>query len=230
MATGNPGATPAREYVWDIPTRLFHWLLVVLLGFSWWSAETYRMDWHRYSGLTILGLVLFRFLWGFFGTSTSRFGQFIKGPRAIWTYLRPNAGAARAAPLGHNPLGGWAVLAMLLALVVQVGSGLFAVDIDGIESGPLSHLVDFDQGRVAADVHELSFTALQVLVVLHVLAIIVYLLLKRRNLVGAMVTGYRRPEGESASAGAERVPLWRLLPVLAAVALLVYIIANGLRF
>lgn len=220
----------AREYVWDVPTRIFHWLLVLLLGFSWWSAETYRMDWHRYSGLAICGLLIFRILWGFFGTSTSRFLQFLKGPRAIWTYVRSGRGGTAAVPLGHNPLGGWAVLAMLLVLVIQIMSGLFAVDIDGIESGPLSSLVDFDQGRFASDVHDLSFTVLQWLVVLHVLAILFYLMFKRRNLVAAMVTGYRGANGENRSEGAERVRPWRLLPVMAVSALLVYWIANGLRF
>src|SRR5688500_10801689 len=141
-----------RQFVWDGPTRIFHWLLAVLLGFSWWSAETYHLDWHRYSGITILGLVTFRLLWGLFGTSTSRFSHFLKGPWAVWSYARPSSNLP--VPVGHNPLGGWSVVVMLLLLAVQVVSGLFAVDIDGIESGPLSHLVDFDQGRTASGIHE----------------------------------------------------------------------------
>lgn len=178
----------ARHYVWDGPTRLFHWLLVALLAFSWWSAENYRMDWHYQSGLAICGLVVFRLLWGVFGTSTARFRQFVKGPQGVWRYVR----GEEAASIGHNPLGGWSVIALLLVLITQVVSGLFGVDIDGIESGPLSYLVSFDQGRFAADIHHISFSVLQGLVVLHVLAILFYLVVKRRNLIGTMITGYER--------------------------------------
>lgn len=177
-----------RHYVWDGATRLFHWLLVVLIGVSWWSAENYHMDWHYRSGLAACALLIFRLLWGLFGTSTARFRQFVKGPRGILRYVR-----GQASPhIGHNPLGGWSVIALLLALVTQVVSGLFSVDIDGIESGPLSYLVSFDQGRVAADIHHISFSVVQALVVLHIAAILFYLFVKRHNLIGAMVTGYER--------------------------------------
>ncbi|MCI4592679.1 cytochrome b/b6 domain-containing protein [Sphingobium sp. BYY-5] len=174
----------ARQFVWDLPIRLFHWLLVALLGFSWWSAETYHMDWHRWSGQAVLFLVVFRLIWGFVGSGSARFAYLLKGPRAIRAYL-----AGGVAPVGHNPLGGWSVIAMLLLLMVQLGTGLFAVDIDGIESGPLSHLVDFDQGRLAAAIHATSFTILQILIGLHVAAVLFYLLARRRNLIGAMLTG-----------------------------------------
>lgn len=187
----------ARHYVWDLPTRLFHWLLVGLIAFSWWSAENFHMDWHRYSGSAVVGLLVFRVLWGLFGTSTARFVQFVKGPGAVWRHLR-GAGDLETAPIGHNPLGSWSVVALLLLLFVQVGSGLFAVDIDGLESGPFSYLVDFDQGRAAASVHELSFNLLLGLIVLHVAAVVYYLAFRRQNLAGAMVTGYRKGVGEGA--------------------------------
>lgn len=175
--------------VWDLPTRLFHWSIVLLVGFSWWSAETGHMDWHYKSGLSALILLVFRILWGFVGGSTARFGQFLKSPMTAVAYLR----RPKDAPLkgGHNPLGGYSVVAMLLALVVQVGTGLFTVDIDGIESGPLSYLVDFDQGRVAASVHHLAFSIVQVLVLLHVLAI-AYYRLRDRRLIVPMITGRDR--------------------------------------
>lgn len=181
--------------VWDLPTRLFHWLIVLLVGFSWWSAETGNMDWHYRSGLTALVLLVFRLLWGFIGGSTARFSQFLRSPGAVITYLREPAGPLRG---GHNPLGAYSVIAMLLALAAQIGTGLFAVDIDGIESGPLSYMVSFDQGRAAADVHEISFTVLQVLVVLHLLAIAWYRI-RGRRLIAPMVTG--RDRQLSAEAG-----------------------------
>lgn len=179
-----------RRYVWDGPTRLFHWLLVGLIGFSWWSAENHHMDWHYKSGLAVVGLLVFRLLWGLFGTSTARFRQFLKGPRAVWLYLRGGASAA----IGHNPLGGWSVVALLLSLATQVGSGLITVDVDGLESGPLSHLVSFDQGRNAASIHDASFNVLLALTAVHVLAIVYYLVVKRRNLTSAMIVGYERSE------------------------------------
>lgn len=172
--------------VWDLPTRLFHWLIVLLIGFSWWSAETGHMDWHYKSGMMILNLVTFRIVWGLIGGSTARFAKFVKSPMAVVAYFRRPKGEPHAA--GHNPLGGYSVVALLLLLVIQVGTGVFSVDVDGIESGPLSYLVSFDQGRFAAHVHHLSFTLLQVLVGLHLLAILYYRI-RGRKLIMPMVTG-----------------------------------------
>jgi cytochrome b len=172
--------------VWDLPTRLFHWVTVLLVGFSWWSAETGHMDWHYRSGLTVLILLVFRLQWGVIGSSTARFGNFLRAPATVLAYLRRPSDSVHAP--GHNPLGGYSVIAMLLALVVQIGTGLFSVDVDGLESGPLSYLVTFDQGRGAARVHHLSFTVIQVLVLLHVLAI-AYYRIRGRKLIMPMLTG-----------------------------------------
>jgi cytochrome b len=217
------------QLVWDVPTRLFHWSLVALLGFSWWSAETDHMDWHRYSGITVCGLIVFRILWGFVGTSTARFAQFVKGPRAVWSYVRSNDATAQPVA-GHNPLGGWSVIALLLMVSVQFISGLFAVDLDGIESGPLSDLVTFDQGRWAAKVHEISFNLLLALVVVHVAAVLFYLVAKRRNLIRAMITGVQPAEELGSSATAMLVPRWRLIVAVVMSALLAYGVAKGFRF
>ncbi|HEX7855147.1 MAG TPA: cytochrome b/b6 domain-containing protein [Sphingobium sp.] len=213
-----------RQYVWDAPTRLFHWAIVLLIPFSWWSAKTYHMDWHRYSGLAILGLVVFRILWGVVGAATARFGGFVKGPRAVVGYLR-GAGREEEAP-GHNPLGGWSVALMLLLLGTQVGSGLFAVDVDGIESGPLSAFVNFDQGRLASAIHGWAFTLLQIAIGVHIVAILFYLLVKRRNLAGAMVTGYRHMHADATAPAL--APRWRLIAAALAAIVLVLFVANGL--
>jgi cytochrome b len=185
-----PAVTPAAVElvrVWDLPTRLAHWSFVVGVVFSWWTAETGRLEWHRWSGYTLLGVVLFRLYWGFFGSSTARFSQFVRGPRAIAAYLR---GTWPNAP-GHNPLGALSVLGLLGLLLLQVVLGLFAVDVDGIESGPLSLYVSFEAGRRCAEWHEWVFNALMVLILVHVIAVLYYLVRKRQNLVGAMVTGRR---------------------------------------
>jgi len=141
------GAAPApRIRVWDVPVRACHWLIVLFVAASWWTAETKRMDWHRYSGYVLLALATFRVYWGFFGSSTARFSQFVRGPRAVVSYLK---GRWAVMP-GHNPLGALSVLVLLGLLLSQIVLGLFAVDVDGIESGPLSTYVSFDTGRAAA--------------------------------------------------------------------------------
>jgi cytochrome b len=192
-------AAPVR--VWDLPTRLFHWSIVLSIGMSWWSAENHEMGWHLTFGLIALGLVLFRLIWGLIGGSTARFSSFLRSPGSIVSYLGSNS-PRRA---GHNPLGGYSVIFMLLVLVLQVATGLFAVDVDGIESGYLSHLVSFDQGRLAASIHETSFNVLLALIGLHILAILFYLVFRRRNLVVPMVTGTDRQietaDGALVSAG-----------------------------
>ena len=170
--------------VWDLPTRLVHWLLVALVAFSWWSAENHHMDYHRYSGYVLLGVLVFRVYWGFVGGATARFNNFVRGPRAIIEYLRSDSKVA-----GHNPLGALSVLALLILLIVQVSLGLFAVDVDGLESGPLSYMVSFDAGRACAEVHEIIFNVLLAAIVLHLLAILFYWIVKRDNLLGAMITG-----------------------------------------
>jgi cytochrome b len=177
----------AKVRVWDVPTRLIHWLIVLLAGALWWTAETGRMDWHRYSGYTLLGLVSFRIYWGFAGSSTARFGQFLRGPRTVLAYLR---GRWETLP-GHNPVGALSAVLLLVLLFAQIVFGLFAVDVDGIESGPLSAHVSFETGRVFARLHHQLFTVLQILVALHVVAVAFYVLVKKQNLISAMFHGKR---------------------------------------
>jgi cytochrome b len=180
-------ASRTRVRVWDVPVRATHWLMVLAVGGAWWTAESGRMDWHAYCGYALLALVSFRLWWGFFGSSTARFSQFVRGPRQIASYLR---GRWPHVP-GHNPLGALSVLALLLLLFTQVVLGLFTVDVDGIESGPLSTYVSFDAGRLAAEWHDRVFDALLWLIGLHVAAVLYYVLVKKENLIGAMLSGKR---------------------------------------
>ena len=210
--------------IWDGPTRVFHWALVVLLLVSWLTAGE-NMQVHRWSGYGVIGLLVFRLWWGVAGGSTARFASFLKGPKATLAYARNLGSRAPNGAPGHNPLGAWSVMAMLAALLVQVGLGLFASDIDGLESGPLSHLVDFDASRVAAELHETTFRIVQGLVVLHLAAIGYYWLWKRQNLIGAMLTGKQRLATE-ALRPASLVRL--LIGVVLAVAV-AWFIAKGAR-
>ena len=207
--------------VWDIPTRLTHWLFVGCVAFSWWTAEQRLMDWHRYSGYTMLGLLVFRIYWGFAGTHTARFANFVRGPGAIAEYLR---GATRAA--GHNPLGALSVIVLLLLLAAQIGLGLFAVDVDGIESGPLSHLVSFDTGRECAELHEELFNVLIGFVVLHVAAVLYYVFVRRDNLIGAMIHG-KRELPSAAAIPQEPFPVVRFIVGVILAGVVVWYITRG---
>ena len=172
--------------VWDLPIRLFHWVLVALLGFSWWSAENHETELHIWSGIAVLTLLIFRLLWGLFGSSTARFANFVRGPAVVRDYLRDNASWRFA---GHSPLGALSVIALLGAIAIQVGLGLIAVDEDGLNEGPLAQLVSLDVSEAARDLHEDFFNVLLALIAVHVVAIVVYRLLLGRNLTGPMLTG-----------------------------------------
>lgn len=205
-----PGAKPQK--VWDAPTRLFHWLIVGLVAFSWWTAEEHIFDWHKASGLAIVGLLVFRIYWGFAGPETARFGHFIKGPRAVFSYAGSLFGPTHKLAFGHNPLGGLSVAAMIVALVAQVTLGLFAADTDtGLDSGPLSRFVSYDFAEAAADLHEDAFNILLVLIGIHIAAIVFYLVVKRANLIGPMITGRRRNGVTGPADGLAKAPLWRFL-------------------
>jgi cytochrome b len=175
--------------VWDLPIRLFHWLLAALIAFSWWSVHNHHTDWHIWSGCAILTLLIFRLLWGLVGSSTARFSSFVRGPRAVVDYLR-----GRWTGLGHSPLAALSVIALLVAISVQVGLGLFAEDEDGIYMGPLSRLVTSDTSDKVRDVHELWFNVVLGLIILHVLAILYYRLFRGRKLTGPMMTGRAKLE------------------------------------
>ena len=212
-----PGAPVA---VWDLPTRLFHWALVLLVAAAWWTAEEEMHEWHERTGLAILGLVTFRIVWGVIGSSTARFSGFVKGPRGIADYLRGRDGTI----LGHNPIGALSVIALLVAVTVQLGLGLFASDEDGLLSGPFAHWISDEAAEEVAELHEAMFDVLLILIGIHVAAILFYLIVKRDNLVGPMVHGRRRaPEG---TAPMEEAPLWRLIAAMAVAAAVVWIVGS----
>lgn len=206
--TESPMTQPlaSRARVWDLPIRIGHGLMVLLVALSWWSAEQRHMDYHRYAGYAMLGLLLFRVYWGFAGSRTARFAQFVRGPRATLAYVR---GKANGSSAGHNPLGAWSVLLLLALLAAMVGLGLFAVDVDGLESGPLSDYVSFETGRACAHWHHRVFTALQAMIALHVLAVLYYELRRGKRLIAAMIHGRADMPGSEAieSAGVLRLAI-----------------------
>ncbi|MBN8875011.1 MAG: cytochrome b/b6 domain-containing protein [Rhodospirillales bacterium] len=180
--------------VWDAPTRLFHWMIVVLLGTSWATVEYGYMEWHKLSGYTILTLLLFRLVWGFVGSDTARFSRFLRSPLAAMQHLLHMTKREHDREIGHNAAGGWMVLVLLSLLLAQVVTGLMSNDDISVE-GPYARFVGKDWSDWATHVHSIVFTVIQITVVLHVLAVLAYFGLKGQNLVRPMITGKKRLPG-----------------------------------
>lgn len=203
----------SRLKVWDLPTRVFHWSLVGAVVFAVATGQVGGnwIEWHGRAGLFILGLLVFRIVWGFIGSPTARFAHFVRGPSAIRAYLR---GEWRG--VGHNPLGALAVLALLAVTAAQVVTGLFAND-DIAFAGPLAPLVSSELSGQITGLHVLLFNGLLALVGLYVAAIAFYARVKRTNLVLPMITGYQEQgDGQSAQAPARHSFFLRLASFLVA--------------
>ena len=180
----------ARYRVWDLPTRIFHWAVAALVLAQWCSAEwnLLSMDWHFRLGYALLALVLFRIAWGFVGSESARFSRFLAGPTQVADYAPSLARRAPSAQPGHNPLGGWAVVAMLLVLLAQSVTGLFSTD-DISLYGPLSERVSAELADEMTSIHKSLTDVLVILIGLHLTAVAWYSAWKRDGLVAAMVTG-----------------------------------------
>ena len=175
--------------VWDLPTRLFHWLLLICVAglFATAYVPGASIDWHARLGYAVCTLLLFRFIWGLVGGHSSRFRNFLPTPSEVWAYLRGRS--ASAGKPGHTPPGALAVVVMLLALGTQVTTGLIGDD-EIAFTGPLNHLVSTAQGLAATAWHKGPGQWLIIsLILLHVSAIVFYLVVRRNNLVGPMVHG-----------------------------------------
>jgi cytochrome b len=173
-----------KQRVWDLPVRLTHWLLAALIAFSWWSVKYDHTDWHIWSGIAILTLLLFRLMWGFVGSSTARFANFVRGPGQVLRYLRGGWSG-----IGHTPLGALSILALYLVTAIQVGLGLFNEDDDGLFAGPLANFLSPDATDKIRGIHEINFYILIGLIGLHVAAILYYRLVRGKKLTKAMITG-----------------------------------------
>lgn len=186
--------------VWDIPTRIFHWTLVLLVVAAYCTALIggNLIVWHGWLGIAIGGLLVFRLMWGVIGSTYARFANFVPGPGGIVAYLR-----GRWRGVGHNPLGALSVLVLLAILGFQVVSGLVANDDIAFE-GPLYALVSKDTSDWLSGLHRQNFWITIALVALHVLAVLFYAHVKKDNLVKPMITGFKEvsdPELKSAQGG-----------------------------
>lgn len=198
-AAAGSGRDRARTVrVWDPAVRASHWLIAALFAVSWFSAENGLMRVHFVSGLVMLGTLIFRLGWGFVGSPNARFADFVPTPARLAGYLARLRDAGYRPEPGHSPLGGLSVLALWTMLAVHLGLGLFAVDTDGLNSGPLASMISFDTGRQAAEIHETTFKVLLALIALHLGAVFYFLIGRKMNLIEPMVTGRSRVHRESA--------------------------------
>ncbi len=182
------GSTTHVYKVWDLATRLFHWTLVILVAALYISAETNNAVIHRYLGLAVLTLLLFRICLGFIGSDSSRFAGFIKGPDAVFNYLRNLLSKGTTSYAGHNPVGGLMVVTIITLLTVAAISGLFADD-GCVTHAPLGYLVTLQASDLFTFIHHVCTNVILILVALHILAAFFYLIIKRQNLIWSLVTG-----------------------------------------
>jgi cytochrome b len=183
------GELPLRQVeVWDLPTRVFHWALVAAIIGSVTTVQLHWMAWHARFGYAILTLVIWRVLWGFLGSENARFAHFLKGPGAVLAHLGHLVARRPDCETSHNPLGGWAVIALLALVAVQAATGLFAND-DILFRGPLAATVGKAMSDRITGWHYRIKDLLLVMIALHLAAAILYRLWPRHRLVEAMVTG-----------------------------------------
>jgi len=196
--------------VWDKATRVFHWTLVAMVSVCWLTSEAEGvLFWtHLFSGYGVLVLILFRISWGFLGNHHALFKDFVCG----WTEVRDHSmGLMDLTPprhVGHNPLGGWMIVALLAGLALMVITGLFAGDEEA--AGPYAVLVSHDVADALSELHEALFSFLLVLISLHVLGVLVDSLLGHENLVRSMWTGIKRVSSYEPEYGVQELPVWRL--------------------
>jgi len=196
-----PSADEKKVKLWDFPVRLFHWALVVAIVTAWWTNRQVMIDIHAIAGYSVLALVLFRIIWGFVGSSNARFADFLTGPRHVIGYLGklPKGSASELTYTGHNPAGGWMVLVMIVLVGVQAVSGLFASeDTFLFFDGPLVAYVSSDFASTMNWIHHTNINLIYAAVGLHVFAALFYLVVKRENLIRAIVIGTRRVPAELA--------------------------------
>lgn len=182
-----------KQLVWDLPLRLFHWLLVASLFAQWLTAEVLEnaTQWHAYIGYFTLGLIIFRVVWGFIGTRYSKFSSFIGSPKAILEYTKSLFSGSYQAHVGHNPLGGLLLPVVLVLVGLQGISGLFVSD-DIIFDGPYFSSVGSQVQEIMQTIHHSVFDWLLYLIGVHIFALLFYKFSLKQNLVKPMIDGKKQ--------------------------------------
>lgn len=188
-----PMVDRAAVPVWDWPVRVVHWALVVCLAGLVITGlrKGDAMAWHMRLGEVLLALVLFRILWGFAGSGNARFASFLRGPRAAARYVRSRLKPPHEIHVTHNPVGGWMVVALLVAMLLQATLGLYAND-DVFWDGPLAKTVAKETSDLLSSIHRRLAWVVVGLAAFHILAVFVYLVAFRENLIRPMFVGSKR--------------------------------------
>jgi len=212
----------SKIQVWDLPLRIFHWVLVFTILAAYITGELGGLltDWHGRLGGLALGLLIFRLIWGFIGGTHARFKNFFPTTSKIKTYVKGHWNE-----FGHNPLGALSVFALLASLATLVCTGLFANDDIGF-NGPLVNLIDKSQSDWLTGLHGLAFNALLTLVIFHITAIAFYFFFKKKNLVKPMITGYQEISTET-NRKVNRGGIFKFIIATAIASLIVWAIFDG---
>ena len=216
--------------VWDVPTRVFHWSLVTLVAVAWATTESdsgFVFQIHLLAGYLVLGLIIFRLIWGFVGTRYARFREFVRPWSTVRDYTKRLMSLRPPHSIGHNPLGGWMIVLLLVCIAGIVVTGLFGGEARSgqlEQAGPLAHYLSTAVASDLKEIHEALFNILLVLVGIHVAGIITDIVLTRDNLIRAMITGFKSVPANSASEAAAAAPVVRAtaaILVAAAITLLI---------
>jgi cytochrome b len=207
--------------VWDLPVRLFHWLIVALVAAAYATWRLNWMVWHGWIGDLTLALVLFRLLWGFLGSETARFSRFVTSPRIALQHLKYIFLREPDRQVGHNPAGGWMVLLLLALLLAETLTGIYVAN-DIADVGPLTWIVPAAAADAIDASHVIIWNVLLAAIALHVLAIAGYAAVKGQDLVRPLITGMKslpEPVAEPRMATAARAAV--LFAVSAAAAIII---------
>ena len=219
--------------IWDLPTRIFHWSLVVCVSAAFITGTlggkisgtlggSSMIEWHSYFGIAIIGLLAFRITWGVIGSTYSRFTQFVPGPGRVIAYLR-----GRWHGHGHNPLGAFSVLALLAVLVFQGVTGLFSTD-DIAFNGPLYRLISSETSNWLTSLHRKDMWVIGILVTLHIGAIFFYTLFKEEDLIEPMITGLKEVPEDQTNQSAQKGGFGAFVVALVVAGAVVWIANGGL--
>src|SRR5579871_1820699 len=189
MSSAQPMSNSALAVrVWDLPVRLYHWLIVVLIAAAYATWRLNWMVWHGWIGDLTLALLLFRLLWGFFGSETARFSHFLTSPRAAFQHLKYIFLREPDRQVGHNPAGGWMVLLLLALLLAEALTGIYVAN-DIADVGPLTAIVPAAAADAIDVSHAIIWNVLLAAIAVHVLAIAGYAAVKGQDLVRPLITG-----------------------------------------
>ena len=215
--------------VWDLPTRVFHWGMLCLLGGLWWTADAGEMEWHQILAYGLMILIAVRLIWGLVGSDTARFSHFVYSPKTVIHYLNRTRREGISSSIGHNPVGGYMVVTLITLICIQLITGLFATD-DIFTEGPLYSFVSSDTASWLTWLHKKNFDLILILAAVHVLAVGVHMI-KGDKILGAMFSGYKSlPESEITDSSANNLAFASMLKALVLVLVVGALVLNYLMW